>query len=164
MPSNDIHEFARIGQVNALRQAIQNDADIDLKDDFSTTALQYAIAYKQVEAVYALLELGGDVSSQDGDGSTALHYAIEHNLPEVLEALLQKCPEAVGISDKYGNQPLWTAAFHARGNYEMVIMLLKRGADPKHLNRVDLCPLDMPEKFQEPALLAVLESSWIHTD
>jgi ankyrin repeat protein len=102
--------------------------------------------------------MGADITSQGKDGSTALHSAIEHKLPKVLEALVKKCPEAVSIADKHGNQPLWTAAFNARGDYEMVEMLLECGADPEHLNKVSLTPLDIPKRKGEPALLQLLES------
>ena len=159
MTQFDIHEFARCGNLNAIRQAIDAGVNINEKDQFGSTALKYAIAEKQIDMVFALLDLGADVSSQGDDGSTALHSAIEHKLPNVLEALLKKCPEAVAISDKHGNEPLWTAAFNARGNYEMVSMLLRYGGDPEHRNQVNLSPLDIPKRKGEPALLELLSGN-----
>jgi ankyrin repeat protein len=158
MKSEELHRFARMGDVESLRQAIQAGADINEQDEFGTTPLKYAIAEKKAEAALVLLEMGADITSQGKDGSTALHSAIEHKLPKVLEALVKKCPEAVSIADKHGNQPLWTAAFNARGDYEMVEMLLECGADPEHLNKVSLTPLDIPKRKGEPALLQLLES------
>ena len=158
MKSNDLHRFARAGDIESLRRAIQAGAAIDEQDEFGTTPLKYAIAEKKAEAAIVLLELGADVTPQGKDGSTALHSAIEHKLPKVLQALLRKCPEAVSIADKHGNQPLWTAAFNARGDYEMVTMLLESGADPEHVNNVSLSPLDIPKRKGEPALLQLLES------
>ena len=154
----DIHRSARLGDLDALRSAVAAGADINERDEFGATALKCAIAEKRVDAVMLLLDIGADVSDQGKDGSTALHYAIEHKLPKVLEALVKNCPEAITISDKHGNQPLWTAAFNARGDYEMVSMLLNCGADPEHINNVSLSPLDIPKRKGEPALLQLLES------
>lgn len=159
MGSNDIHRFARKGDIESIRLASQKGSNLDAKDEFGSTALEYAIAEKQLDTVFLLIELGAKVASQDDDGLTSLHCAIEHKLPSVLEALLAKCPEAVAISDKHGNQPLWTAAFNARGKYEMVSMLLRHGADPTHRNNVNLCALDIPKRKNEPALLLLLEST-----
>jgi len=158
MLPQSIHRSARMGDIHSLRLAVSTGADINQKDKLGSTALQCAIAEKQVDAVIELLNLGADVTVQDSGGSTALHYAIEHKMPKVLEALVHKCPMAISISDNYGNQPLWTAAFNARGDYVMVAMLLDLGADPEHFNKLSLTPLDIPKRKSEPALLQLLES------
>jgi ankyrin repeat protein len=156
MNINEIHAFARLGNLDALRQSVEAGIDVNSKNTFGSTALHCAIAQKQVESVRMLLKLGADVTIQDANGSTPLHYAIEHKLPRVLETLLEISPEAISISDKHGNQPLWTAAFNARGNYEMVSLLLRYGADPKHLNNVNLSPTDIAKRIDDPALLQLL--------
>lgn len=153
----DLEKMALQNRADELRAAIISGADPNERNRLGSPPLFVAIAYKSVDAVQVLLENGADVTIQDRDGSTALHYAIEHKLPKVLQALLLKCPEAVFIADKYGNQPLWTAAFHASGDYEMVKMLLDFGADPKHLNKVSLAPLDISKRRGEPALLQLME-------
>jgi len=153
-----LHQLAQLGDANAIRDAIGNGADPDELDECGATPLCAAIAERRADISMLLLELGADASVQDIDGSTALHWAVENRLPSVLESLLKKCPDAVSISDKHGNQPLWTAAFNARGNYEMVECLLRFGADPHHRNKVELTPLDIPKRMKEPALLELLES------
>lgn len=158
MTTFDIHEFARRGNLDSLRQAIDASVDLDAKDQFETTALQYAIAERQFSAIDLLLESGADVLAQDRDGKTALHYAVEYNMASVVEKLLRKQPEVISVSDKYGNQPLWTAAFNARGNHEIVKILLRHGGDPEHRNNANLSPLDIPKRKGEPALLDLLIS------
>lgn len=157
MLSVDIHRLARMGDIVGIRLAAADGVNVDEKDDLGTTPLLYAISSKQIEAVQELLTLGADPALQDRNGSTAFHYAIEHRLPLVLEALLKRCDEGIHVSDKHGNQPLWTAVFNARGDYQMVAMLLEHGADPTHRNRVSLTPSDIPKRRGEPALLELLE-------
>ena len=159
MAENPLHKFARAGDLYKIRETVATGADVNAKDEFGATPLDYAIAEKHPDAAELLLELDADVSIQDNDGSTALQWAIEHGLPVVLQALLNKCSEAVSISDKNGNQALWTAAHHARGNYEMVKMLLKCGADTTHRNNVDRSPIDLATTRDDAELLQLLESA-----
>jgi ankyrin repeat protein len=106
-----------------------------------------------------LLEHGADVTAQDKDGSTPLHYAIENCLDSVVETLVKKNRAVIAIADKHGNEPLWTAAFDARGDYEAFLLLLSYGADPTDLNKVNSSPLDLAKRMGEDALLRILESN-----
>ena len=159
MAENPLHKFARAGDLYKIRKAVATGADVNAKDEVGATPLDCAIAKKHPDAAELLLELDADVSIQDNDGSTALQWAIEHGLPDVLQALLNKCPEAVSISDKHGNQALWYAAKCARGDYEMVKMLLKCGADTTHRNKVDLSPIDLAKDWNDAELLQLFESA-----
>lgn len=153
MAQNDIYSDARMGKVDSIRRAFDSGADINEKDEFGTSALHYAIVHKQVEIVYLLLSLGADVAIQDNDGCTAVHYAVEYELPDILIALLEKCPTAVGISNKYGNQPLWAAIFNSKENFKLISILLDFGSDIDHLNNVNLSPLDILGRKKNPLLL-----------
>jgi ankyrin repeat protein len=144
--------------VDDLQTAIMSGVDINEKDRFGATPLHYAIAEKSLEAISLLLKHGADVTAQDGDGKTPLHYAVEHNLPMVAEELLKKNPAVISIADRFGNEPLWTAAFNAKGTYEFVALLLRYGADPQHRNNANLTPLDIPKRKRDDGLLRVLES------
>jgi len=157
METTNLHRLARLGELAALRNAVESGIDVNSKDSFGATALHYAIAEKQAHSIDLLLKLGADVAIQDADGYSALHYAIEYNMPSVVESLLKRCPTAVSISNRHGNQPLWTAAFNARGNYEMVSMLLQCGADPKHLNNVNLSPIDIAKKKNDSEMIKLFE-------
>ena len=141
---------------------LESGADPNEKDNFGTTALQTSIAKKKDEAVAMLLEHGADVMIQDNDGRTALHYAIEYGLPNVAALLLAKNPKVVAIGDKHGNEPLWVATFNARGNYEMVSLLMRYGASPAHRNRVNRSPLDFAKQIGDDVLIGILNPAGQH--
>jgi ankyrin repeat protein len=162
MPTRTIHEYARLNMTQELRAALEGGADPNKKDNFGTTALQSAIAEKKHEAVAVLLEHGADVTVQDNDGRTALHYAIEHGLPNLAALLLAKNPKVVAIGDKDGNEPLWVATFNARGNYEMVSLLMRYGANPAHRNRVNRSALDFAKQINDDVLTGMLNPAGLH--
>jgi ankyrin repeat protein len=157
MPTWDLHACARLNRLEELRRLIANGVNLNEKDEFGATALQYAISYKNLEVVGLLLEHSADVDVQDSDGSTALHIAIEGKLPTVAEKLLKRNPGVLTIADKHGNEPLWTAAFNPKGNYELVLLLLRYGANPEHRNNANLSPVDMARRRNDHTLVRILE-------
>jgi ankyrin repeat protein len=158
MKESDLHRYARMNQVEELLQMIMKGIKLNEKDGFGATALHCAIAEKSVDVIALLLEHNADVTAQDSDGKTPMHYAIEYNLPAVAEELLKKNSSVIAIADRFGNEPLWTAAFNAKGNYELVSLLLRYGADPEHRNNINLSPLDIPKRKRDDGLLRILES------
>ena len=68
----DIWAAARVGDVEALRNHAKAGVDIDKKDQFSTTALHWAVALGKVEATKYLLSQGADVNLVNGDGVSPL--------------------------------------------------------------------------------------------
>jgi ankyrin repeat protein len=158
MPTWDLHACARFNRVEELLDLIRAGAQLDQKDEFGTTALHYAITYKNTDVINLLLAHGANVAVQDNDGSTPLHYACEHKLYEVAAALLKKDPGLVSRSDKHGNQPLWTAVFNTRGDFDTVTLLLSYGADPEHQNNAQMSPLEMARRKGDESLVQILES------
>jgi uncharacterized protein len=152
----DLHEYARRNSLRELEEAIAKGRDVNERDAAGCTPLHCAIAEKSVEAAFFLLEHGADVTAQDNRGSTALHGAVAHRLPQVAEELLRRDAGLIGISDKYGNEPLWDAPFGARGDYILVALLLRHGADPGHRNRAGLSSLDLAKRMEDQSLLQVL--------
>jgi ankyrin repeat protein len=153
-----IHDLVRSDGLEKLRKALEEGAVLDNKDEFGVTALQHAVAQKIDDAALLLLHHGADGTLRDPQGKTALHYAVEWNRYRVAEELIKRAPSIIEIADNFGNQPLWTAAFNARGDYRFVELLLKHGADPCHVNNVGKTPQDIGTRKQDEKLLQLLKS------
>ena len=152
----DLHRIARKNALVELENVNPNDLDINATDKFGATPLQLGIAHQSTDVVAWLLDAGADVTLQDREGKTALHAAVEYSMVSVAEAVIRKNPEVVDIPDVHGNQPLWVAVFKARGDFELVELLLRHGADPTHKNKADMSPVDMARRKKNFELLELL--------
>jgi ankyrin repeat protein len=152
----DLHRMARGNRVNELLAALKSGAEVNKKDEFGATPLHYAISEGSVETAMALLSHAADVTVGDGGGKTALHYAVEHKLPSLAEAILRTDPAVVDSADNHGNRPLWAAAFNARGDYDLVKLLLRYGADASHKNNVGRTAVDLASRIGDRTLTQLL--------
>jgi ankyrin repeat protein len=143
-PSVDIHQAAREGNIEAVKQAIADGGDVNVKDkrrwiDFRSgfrlrrngeTPLHDA-ATKEVAEL--LISKGADVNAKNNDGVTPLHYAARYGRKEVAELLIAKGAEVNAKSDTTGRlfsqeqTPLHYAA--NGGQKEIVELLIAAGAD-----------------------------------
>jgi len=100
---------------------------------YHSTPLHFAAGYNRVGVVEFLLNFGADVHSKDKDGFVPLHNA----------CLLVKhgANANVNVSDWRKLNPLNEAA--AKGQYEIVRLLLEYGADASEKNRDGHTPLDL---------------------
>lgn len=79
--------------VEIVKLLIANNAQVDWRDGFNTTALMYAAAKGNKVIVELLIANGADVHSTDGEGNTVLTAAKESKNEEVIvliESKLQK--------------------------------------------------------------------------
>ncbi|MCA1959573.1 MAG: ankyrin repeat domain-containing protein [Desulfomonile sp.] len=138
---------------NAVRQLLDEGADINAPDEDGVTPCMQAAVQGDAELVELLLQRGADVNRKDAMGSTALSLAIEGGNPRVVKALLARdrargSVELIEASrsgrgdvvkvllqggananaqDEQGNTLLMLAA--GAGDLPLVKMLLERGAD-----------------------------------
>lgn len=143
----DVLHIAEYGTPEEMREAINKNVDINMKDDEGITPLMGAIAYDHLEIAKLLLENGASVDIQDDNGFTPLHYAYEYIMPDIAKAMVEKNPKILNKENKYGNQPLWTAVTQAQIPLEHLEFLLKKGADINHKNKTNSSPYDLVKEY-----------------
>lgn len=151
------HRLARTGDTDKLIAALERGSDVNELDEFNATPIHYAIAHKHLDLALALINHGASLIAQNREGTTPLQSAIEHGLQDFAARLAIDDPRVLHVSDHHGNEPLWTAAFNARGSYSLVVLLLHLGADPHHQNRVGFTPIDVASRIGDDSLLEILE-------
>jgi len=145
-------------EFDVKKQKIET-SDLNIVDKEGDNALHFAVLKKNKEIVKLLLRNDWNVNSLNKKGKSALHHAADLNLTEIAQILIEKNAD-LGISDIYGNQPLWTAAFNAAdgkmNKLPIVELFLKNGADKNHKNHADRSPLDFANQVSFLPLLEVL--------
>jgi len=68
-------EVVASGRDEAVKLLVQNDADIDAKDEYKRTPLHFAVYEGRLDTAELLIELGANVNARDWIGFTPLHYA-----------------------------------------------------------------------------------------
>ena len=74
--SVDIHEAARTGNIEAVKQHIAAGADVNAKDVDGINPLHYATWTDHKETVELLITNGADVNAKDAAGNTPLDLSI----------------------------------------------------------------------------------------
>lgn len=96
-----------------------------------------------------------NVNAKYQNGYNLLHFACEYNNIELAKELLER---KINIEEKniYGNTPLWTAVFNAKGKHEMVDLLLSFNANPNSVNNTDNTPLKFAITLDDKILIQKL--------
>ncbi|TVY90479.1 Ankyrin repeat domain-containing protein, partial [Lachnellula willkommii] len=124
------HIAARKGNDPILALLIQQNADLNSKDNDGRTPLVYAVIEGHHRIVTTLLAHGARIDEVDCDDRSALHWAVLHQREEILKLLLQRKEEQGLDVDAYDFSG-WTPvhmAVHAEF-VEGVRMLLECGAN-----------------------------------
>jgi len=125
--SNDLwFDTAKKGYIKLKKFLIQNGANLNIQNNYSSTSLQIASIYGHKEYAELLIKAGADLNSQDNIGWTALHNASRNDYKEIVELLI-KAGADLNIQNKYG----WTAMHLASkfGHEEIIKLLIANGAD-----------------------------------
>lgn len=125
--SAGLRDAALNGQINRVREAVNQGTDLHEADALGRTALMFAAYNGHTNVVRFLIEEGADAEAVNDEGRTALMFAASGPFPETVELLLEK-----GVSpDRTDAVEGWSALMFAaaEGNSKVVRKLLDYGAD-----------------------------------
>lgn len=141
---------------------------VDINDEIdSSNLLEIAISYGSNDIALDLISRGIDINHRGKNGMTPLHvcawYYNQYNCIELAESLVS-LSENIDVTDDYGNTPLWYATHFSsllkyQGNpsrYELVQLLVSKGANPLHTNNVNRSPYDFATIHEDAILLRLL--------
>jgi len=101
-PSVDIHTATFLGNLDAIRQHINADSDLNVKDQYGSTPLIIATTFGKTEVATSLIEAGADMHITSNDGSTPLHTAAFFCRTEIVKALLANGADKT-LKNNYGS-------------------------------------------------------------
>jgi ankyrin repeat protein len=102
-PDISIHDAAKEGNIEAVKQRLAAGTDVNVKDDGGTCSLHFASVYGHKEIVELLIASGADVNAQSGVG-TPLHLAAGFDLNDMATLLIAKGADVNSI-DVDGKTP-----------------------------------------------------------
>ena len=121
-PDFSIHEVARFGNIEAVKQHIAAGVDVDAKQKYTRkTPLDCAAVWDRKEVAELLIGKGADVNAKGDGGKTPLHWAAQYGSKEVAELLISKGAD-VNAKGADGSPLDW-----AIGRPQMAILLRKHG-------------------------------------
>ncbi len=108
VPDISIWQAAQTGNTEALKQHLFAGADVNAKDDLSSTPLLYAVGRGHMELVELLIAKGADMNVKANEEWTPLHTTALEGNKEVVELLIAKGVD-VNAKDVDGKTPLNSA-------------------------------------------------------
>ncbi|KAF3916861.1 Ankyrin-1 [Dactylellina cionopaga] len=150
-----VHRSAREGNVDMVKQLIDQGLSATTLAEGDTSALHLAVLGGHEEVARLLLENGADPLAVAKDGRTILHRAVESGNESVVRLILSYNPE-LEARDCYGRVPLHWAA--RMGNVELVKILLEHGADGTAMDLHDRTPLQQAVYGGQEKIVELLTS------
>lgn len=104
-PRQTLFEATFVGKLDLVKQHIAAGTDLNLKDDYGSTALTIATTFGKTDIALALIEGGADIEVKSADGSTALHTAAFFGRTEIVKSLLVNGAD-VNVRNNYNGTAL----------------------------------------------------------
>lgn len=131
--------------LDILKKIISNE-NINSVDKDGRSLLTNAVLLKNIAAVEFLILNGANIDQRDNNGWTPLHHASnDQNLGMIL-FLLENGADLNAL-DNYGNTPLSRATYSSKGKGEVILALLKAGADPMIKNNYGVSAKELANKI-----------------
>lgn len=124
---------ASIDDVDGVRSALDDGADVEAPGENGMTALVAATKANHVEAARTLIEAGADVNVKDDIQDSAYLYAGARGHDEILRLTLENGAD-LASTNRFGGTALIPAS--ERGLLGTVQILLDAGVDPDHINNL----------------------------
>ena len=121
----------KVGDYLTVQSLLNNDPDINMKNDEGDAALISASCFGHHQVVELLLSKDPDINIQNNDGWTALMFASFFGHHKVVELLLSKDPD-INIQDNAGLTALISASRFkplSHESYKVVELLLSKDPD-----------------------------------
>ncbi len=129
--NNDLWEAAKDGNVEKIRDALDNGADINCKlekeNTFRSTPLIVASSHGHVFAAEYLILRGSDTKMTNDNGGGPIHMASANDRVNVMSLLLEYGVDINQANMENGGTPLHYASAH--GHPASVRFLMENGAD-----------------------------------
>lgn len=127
-----LQEACTVGQLNATRFLIEHGADVGYKDNEGDTPLHQAVNNDIPELISYLFSHGADINAQNNNGITPLMAASYLQKSNVVQELLNLGAD-IDISAQGHTALGWALANGATPNTELLLKLLKKGANTNEL-------------------------------
>lgn len=169
-----LHDAARDGNVEQVKQLLDQGAALAEPDPSGEPALLIASLAGHTEIVALLLERGSDIEIRNKGGLTALHAAAYGGNLDVAKLLVSKGAAVNDAENFYKMSPLHAAA--EEGHADVIAFLLANGATVEAKERNGYTPLTQAgwrEHWDAAGLLmkagaacqeASLVGEWLYTE
>ncbi|MBE7383923.1 MAG: ankyrin repeat domain-containing protein [Leptolyngbya sp. SIO1E4] len=87
---NNIYQAARHGNLQAIRQFLEQYEDVNQQNSLGNTPLFYSIHTSQEAAALLLIEMGADVNVQNNRGDSPLHEAVFYDHENMTRLLIEQ--------------------------------------------------------------------------
>jgi len=108
-----IHEAAYRGNIETVKQHLAVGTDVNAKNRYGATPLNYATSSANWEIAELLIVKGADVNAKNEDGGIPLHHAAESGYKEIVELLIAEGAN-VNAKDGRGKTPLDKTMYFSR--------------------------------------------------